>query len=84
MLFRSISNEYISQLSVAENTRIKLQEKIKQIPQPFQNILFFRYIAGKGFDYISEKMSLDQKYVINKHGEALQLYEKIMWSKVEK
>ena len=79
-----ISNEYINQLDIAENLRIKLQEKIKQIPQPFQNILFFRYIANKGFDYISKEMSLDQKYIINKHGEALQMYEKIMWSKVEK
>lgn len=77
-----ISNEYISQLNKAENIRIELQEKIKELPQPFQNILFFRYIAMKDFDYIADKMILDRKYIINKHGDALVMFENLK-NKVE-
>lgn len=72
-----ISNEYIRQLQKAENTRIELENKIKQLIQPYQNILFFRYIANKDFDYIAEIMKLDKKYLTNKHGTALQMFEKI-------
>lgn len=72
-----ISNEYIRQLQKAENTRIELENKIKQLMQPYQNILFFRYIANKDFDYIAETMKLDKKYLTNKHGTALQMFEKI-------
>ena len=81
-MMADISNEYINQLNRAENTRIELQEKIKQLPQPFQNILFFRYIAMKDFDYIADKMVLDKKYITNKHGDALIMFENLK-NKVE-
>ena len=55
--------------------RILLQ--LKQVKQPYRNILYKRYIRGKSFVKIADEMNYDFKYTTNMNGYALNEFDKL-------
>lgn len=57
--------------------KFKIDEKIEQVPQPYKNVLFFRYTRGKSWEEASKELGYTREYICDIHGEALYLYSKI-------
>lgn len=57
--------------------KFKIDDKIEQVPQPYKNVLFFRYTRGKSWEEASKELGYTRDYVCEMHGEALYLYSKI-------
>lgn len=57
--------------------KFKIDDKIEKIEQPYKNVLFYRYIRGKGWNDVAEELGYTREYVCDLHGEALYLYSKI-------
>lgn len=55
--------------------RILLQ--LKEVRQPYRNILYKRYIKGKSFVKIADEMNYDFKYTTNLNGTALIEFDKL-------
>lgn len=55
--------------------RILLQ--LKEVRQPYRNILYKRYIKGKNFVKIADEMNYDFKYTTNLNGTALIEFDKL-------
>ena len=54
-----------------------IDDKIEELPQPYKNILFFRYTRGKGWNDVANELGYTREYVCDLHGEALYLYSKL-------
>lgn len=55
--------------------RILLQ--LKEVKQPYRNVLYKRYIKGKSFVKIADEMHYDFKYTTNLNGIALNEFDKL-------
>ncbi len=55
--------------------RILLQ--LKEVKQPYRNVLYKRYIKGKNFVKIADEMHYDYDYTRKMHAIALNKFEKV-------
>ena len=77
-------NKIIEKQSKEENALLniltkkqKIERQIENLPQPFKNVIFFRYICGYSFDTIASKMNYSTKRIYQLHNEGLQIYIKM-------
>lgn len=61
--------------------RILLQ--LKEMRQPYKNILYKKYIKGKSIVKIADEMNYNFKYTANLNGTALEEFEKLGKKMVE-
>ncbi len=52
----------------------EIENRIENMPQPYKNILFLKYIRDNTFDEIASKMSYSNKRIYQLHKEALDIY----------
>ena len=51
-----------------------VEHRIENIPQPYKNILFLKYIKGNSFDDIALKMHYSAKRIYQLHKEGIRIY----------
>ena len=54
-----------------------IDDKIENLPQPYKNVLFYKYSRGKKWTSVAEELGYTRDYVCKElHPEALYLYSK--------
>ena len=54
----------------------EIEHRIDDMPQPYKNILFLKYIKGNSFDEIAKKMHYSTKRIYQLHKEGVKIYIK--------
>ena len=57
--------------------RVKIESRIDKMPQPYKNILYFRYIKGYNLTEVSNIIDEEYDYTRKLHGLALLKYARI-------
>lgn len=57
--------------------KLKIDEKIDSMKQPYKNILFYRYTRRENWKEISNKLGYSRDYICELHSEALYQYSKL-------
>lgn len=52
----------------------KIEKNLEEMPQPYKNIFFLRYISDNTFDQIALKMNYSTKRIYQLHKEGLKIY----------
>ena len=52
-----------------------VEHRIENIPQPYKNILFLKYVKGNSFDEIAKKMHYSTKRIYQLHKEGIGIYK---------
>lgn len=60
-----------------QNKQKSIVEKIKEVEQPFRNILFEVYIQGKSLVTVASEMNYDYKHICYKNGIALKKFDEL-------
>ena len=76
ILFENQSKEerFLQRLVVKKE---EIERRIDDMPQPYKNILFLKYIKGNSFDEIAKKMHYSTKRVYQLHKEGVKIYIKL-------
>lgn len=57
--------------------QIKIEDKIKELEQPYRNILYMMYIKGYSLVTVASNMNYNYKYMCTMHGDALKRYAEL-------
>lgn len=69
--------ELFDEILEMKDKQKKILIQLKEIRQPYRNILYKRYIKGKSFVRIADEMNYDFKYTTNMNSKALNEFDKI-------
>ena len=79
-LLESLMDKYDEMIQMLLQDQIKQNEillQLKRIPQPFRNILTFKYINGKKLEEIAVEIGYSYDRTCKMHGTALNLFDKL-------
>ena len=76
-LIADLEEEQYDWLIQMEEQKKVIDSKIKQLKQPYFNIIFYKYILGMELKNIAFDLGLDYKWCCKLHGRALQMYQKL-------
>lgn len=71
VLNHSKENKSLQRLIVQ---REKIENRIEEVPQPYKNILYLKYIKGNSFEEIAKKMHYSTKRIYQLHKEGIKIY----------
>lgn len=69
-----LTNELEIHIKQLKEKQIKIEEQIDKIPQPYKNILYFRYIKGYNLTEVANEIDEEYDYTRKLHGTALIKY----------
>ena len=70
-------SEHIEIMQEEEENLIKITKKIKEIEQPFRNILELRFVEGMKIEEVSEEIDKEYRYTKKLIRKAIQRYAEI-------
>ena len=76
-IMADLSRQYEERWRNAEKERLRIEEKIDMVKEPYRTILHLRWVEGKTLEEISCKLNCNYTYACEIHGYALKEYEKI-------
>lgn len=56
----------------------EIEIRVEDMPQPYKNILFLKYIKGNSFDEIAKKMHYSTKRIYQLHKEGVEIYVQLV------
>ena len=74
-LQKSLKDKVLKNMEVV--SIMPIEYKIDKLPQPYKNILYFRYIKGYNLTEVSNEIDVEYDYARKLHGIALVRYAKI-------
>ena len=69
--------ELFNEILELKDKQKRILIQLKEVRQPYTNILYKRYIKGKSFVRIADEMHYDFKYTTNLNGIALNEFDKL-------
>ena len=69
--------ELFNEILELKDKQKRILVQLKEVKQPYKNILYKRYIKGKSFVKIADEMHYDFKYTTNLNGTALNEFDKL-------
>lgn len=69
-----IARQYEERWILAEQEKLKIEEKIDRVEEPYRTLLHRRYIEELNFERIADKMGYTYSAITKMHGKALFLY----------
>ena len=72
-----ISREYEERWLRAEKERLRIEQNIDRVEEPYRTILHMRYIEELNFEKIADCMGYTYNSITHMHGDALKQYKKI-------
>ena len=72
-----LTSEMEKYLNELKEKQIIIEKKINKIPQPYKNILYFRYIRGYNLTEVSNEIEEEYDYTRKLHGIALLKYTEL-------
>lgn len=70
------SNEVMNEILELKDREKRILMQLRQIEQPYRNILYKMYIKGKKLVDIASELGYEYKHICKKHGTALSLFDK--------
>ena len=74
-IMADLSRQYEERWLQAEREKLKIEQQIDMINEPYRTILHKKYIEGKSLTEIAYELGGDYTEWCRKHGTALKLYE---------
>ena len=74
-IMADLSKEYERRWVEAEKEKLRIEQNIDNVEEPYRTILHMKYIEEKSLEEISCKLKCNYTYACEQHGEALKKYE---------
>ncbi len=72
----TLKEHYVERVEELVNKRIRIEEKMNCLPQPYRNVLYLYYIRNLSLIQIAARLYYEYTYVSKLHSKALALYAK--------
>lgn len=77
VMMADISKKYEKRWFEAEQEKLRIEENIDKVEEPYRTLLHMKYIEEKTLEEISCKLRCNYTYACEQHGKALRKYEEI-------
>ena len=74
IIMADLNRQYEERWLQAEREKLKVEQNIDSIEEPYQTLLRKRYVEGLSFEEVAEKMNYTYSAITKMHGKALYLY----------